>query len=302
MDTDQVQKFVLKSGLNLTQYQAKNSTASRYNVLNMGLIAASKNITNNKATGTDGLSSEIWKLMQNEPTDKIPPNWATSIVVPVIKKGGLKDPNNYRNSKIEQDLQEKIFLAINSLTENVNILIWEQNKKASNKLKLCTPKTQTIPLLETDFFGSPIIEEKRKEIIYECSKLLGMKYTTPLLNEIALYGIQMALANITSPIDDYGSDDLEFAHLMQKLLYDAASNITQARIKNLHKSMELPGRNAYVKHPQRRIPLKPPSKSQSIQQVISSRKMHKFLNKREKQKLSVEPRGLFPVEGQLATF
>ncbi|PVU92938.1 hypothetical protein BB561_003543 [Smittium simulii] len=72
---------------------------------------------------------------------------------------------------------------------------------------------EAIPSLETDFFRSPIPEEERKEIIYECPKFLGMKYTPPPLNEAAtsavrkndatFYGIQMALANLTRPIDDY---------------------------------------------------------------------------------------------------
>ncbi|PVU86859.1 hypothetical protein BB561_006520, partial [Smittium simulii] len=85
-------------------------------------------------------------------------------------------------------------------------------------------------------------KEEKKEIIFECPKLL-MKYTPPPLNEAAthtvcksntsLYGIQMALANMTRPLDDYvhkklkdlatsikDNDDLEFAHLMQELLSD----------------------------------------------------------------------------------
>ncbi|PVU94761.1 hypothetical protein BB561_002264 [Smittium simulii] len=77
-------------------------------------------LNKDQAPGTDGLPSEIWKLVQNEPSpdsnlarliykiinllysaDKIPPNWATSIVVPVPKKGDLNDPNNYRGLTFE---------------------------------------------------------------------------------------------------------------------------------------------------------------------------------------------------------
>ncbi|PVU86464.1 hypothetical protein BB561_006697 [Smittium simulii] len=42
--------------------------------------------------------------------------------------------------------------------------------------------------------------------------------------------------------DFFKSPIPEFAHLMQELLSDLASNITQTRIKNLHKSIELTGR------------------------------------------------------------
>ncbi|PVU90181.1 hypothetical protein BB561_004998 [Smittium simulii] len=104
--------------------------------------------------------------------------------------------------------------------------------------------------------------EEKKEIIYECLKFLGMKYTPPPLsvaatssvpkNDAALYGIQMALANLTRPIDDYvhsklkspttiiqGNEDLEFAHTMRELLSDVASSITQSKINNLKKLIEL---------------------------------------------------------------
>ncbi|PVU92127.1 hypothetical protein BB561_004013 [Smittium simulii] len=73
-------------------------------------------------------------------------------------------------------------------------------------------------------------------------------------NDAALYGIQIVLANMTRPIDDYvhrklkvpttriqGNEDLEFAHMMRELLSDVVTKITQ-RINNLHKPMGLPGR------------------------------------------------------------
>ncbi|PVU89087.1 hypothetical protein BB561_005552 [Smittium simulii] len=75
---------------------------------------------------------------------------------------------------------------------------------------------EVIPLLETDFFRSPIPEEERKEIIYKKIK------------------------NPNTRIQ--GNEDLEFAHTMRELLSDVASSITQSRINNLHKLMELPDR------------------------------------------------------------
>ncbi|OLY85375.1 Transposon TX1 uncharacterized 149 kDa protein [Smittium mucronatum] len=79
------------------------------------ITTALKEIPNNKASGTDGIPNEVWKLVKSEisPTSKmaktvfkilksiwdtgnIPEIMSTSIVVPVPKKGNLSDPNNYR--------------------------------------------------------------------------------------------------------------------------------------------------------------------------------------------------------------
>ncbi|OMJ18674.1 hypothetical protein AYI70_g5218, partial [Smittium culicis] len=70
---------------------------------------------NNKAPGAYGVPSEVWKLVMAEPsptsslaklinkiinimydTGNIPQCLETSVVVPVPKKGDLKDPDNYR--------------------------------------------------------------------------------------------------------------------------------------------------------------------------------------------------------------
>ncbi|PVU92345.1 hypothetical protein BB561_003886 [Smittium simulii] len=43
---------------------------------------------------------------------------------------------------------------------------------------------------------APMVEEKKKEIIYECSKFLGMKYTPPQLNEAATSAVQKNNVNL----------------------------------------------------------------------------------------------------------
>ncbi|OLY78487.1 hypothetical protein AYI68_g7460, partial [Smittium mucronatum] len=74
-----------------------------------------KNIPNNKSPGIDGIPNEVWKSVSNEAsptsslakvifrilkfiwdTAQIPEIMTTSIVVPILKKGNLQDPNNYR--------------------------------------------------------------------------------------------------------------------------------------------------------------------------------------------------------------
>ncbi|OMJ15842.1 Transposon TX1 protein, partial [Smittium culicis] len=79
------------------------------------IIQALKDTPNNKAPGADGVPSEVWKLVMNEksPTSNlailikkivnmmydsgyIPKSMTTSVVVPVPKKGDMRDPDNYR--------------------------------------------------------------------------------------------------------------------------------------------------------------------------------------------------------------
>ncbi|PVU95737.1 hypothetical protein BB561_001651 [Smittium simulii] len=150
---------------------------------------------------------------------------------------------------------------------------------------------EAIPSLESDFFRSPILEEEKKGIIYKCPKFLGMKYSRPPLNEAAtsavrkndaaLYGIQMALANLTRPINDYvhsklkdlttriqGNEELEFAHTMRKLLSDVASSITQNRINNLYKSMELPERVPQLVEPT----VKPLVENEQLDALLAAKK------------------------------
>ncbi|OMJ14879.1 hypothetical protein AYI70_g7626 [Smittium culicis] len=75
---------------------------------------ALRDTPNNKAPGADGVPSEVWELVMTEPsptsslaklthkiinlmydTGNIPQCLETSVVVPVPKKGDLKDPDNY---------------------------------------------------------------------------------------------------------------------------------------------------------------------------------------------------------------
>ncbi|PVU92287.1 hypothetical protein BB561_003943 [Smittium simulii] len=131
-------------------------------------------------------------------------------------------------------MQEKFFEALNDLTEKVQFLYIERKKQGAQQAqaikiqniecdnpheKVRAPMVkiesyprliETTPSLETDFFRS-LMPEGKKKFIYECPKFLGMNITLPPLNEeatsavqkndAAFYGIQMALANITKPIE-----------------------------------------------------------------------------------------------------
>ncbi|PVU91911.1 hypothetical protein BB561_004139 [Smittium simulii] len=187
-------------------------------------------------------------------------------------------------------MEKQLIQVIKDLTEKVNILYMDRERQGiqqTMQMKVQNPECdnpharirapivevesyprllEANPSLEEDFFRNPISEEERKEIVYSCPKFLGMNYTLPPLNEAAptsvrkmdsiLYGIQLSLANLTRPIDQYVHDklrrypetdpkdneDSKFAVSMRELISDLASTITQTRIDNMYKTMELPGR------------------------------------------------------------
>ncbi|OMJ30032.1 hypothetical protein AYI69_g436 [Smittium culicis] len=124
---------------------------------------------------------------------------------------------------------------------------------------------EALPSIEEDFFRTPLTEEERKEAIHSCTRSSSMNYQPPPLNDSAstavkkadacLHGIQVALAQATRPIDYYvhrriqenpqiTEDDphILFANTMRVLLSDIAATVTQGRLDNLHKGMELPGK------------------------------------------------------------
>ncbi|OMJ12448.1 hypothetical protein AYI70_g9117, partial [Smittium culicis] len=77
---------------------------------------------------------------------------------------------------------------------------------------------EAIPSMDEDFFRSPLEDEVRKDIIYECPKFISMNYQPPPLNDAAppnakktdatLYSIQQSLAQLTRPLDHYIHEQL----------------------------------------------------------------------------------------------
>ncbi|OLY78617.1 RNA-directed DNA polymerase from mobile element jockey [Smittium mucronatum] len=110
---------------------------------------ALNNTPSNKAPGVDGIPSEVWKTVQDEeiPTSNlakllykvvkriwnmayIPEKLNTSIVVPIPKKGDLRDPNNYRGISLIPTLVKIVAKVAASklsfLDLKYNILVKEQ--------------------------------------------------------------------------------------------------------------------------------------------------------------------------------
>ncbi|PVU93122.1 hypothetical protein BB561_003461 [Smittium simulii] len=132
---------------------------------------------------------------------------------------------------------------------NSNVIVLEttsndpfiKTRMIMTKLEAYPELLQTITAMQKKNFCSPMTEKERKDIIYSCSKVTGLNYTFPQLNDIAsntvkklgsqLYVIQLNLAKMTRPIDYFvysrmknnpgakpESDDvLEFIEIMRKL-------------------------------------------------------------------------------------
>ncbi|OMJ26866.1 hypothetical protein AYI69_g3719 [Smittium culicis] len=152
---------------------------------------------------------------------------------------------------------------------------------------------ESLPSLEEDFLRAPLSEEEKREIIHSCPRTVGMKYSPPPLNDETPYGIkkmdtsyyniQSFLAQATRPVDFYvhqllqldevPSDDprIMFASTMSILLAEAGTMITQARLENLHKGLNLPGRAVQV-NPTCNEPLLDQSK---LSELIASKKATK---------------------------
>ncbi|OMJ12941.1 Transposon TX1 protein [Smittium culicis] len=104
---------------------------------------------NNKAPGADGVPSEVWKLVMAEPSPTsplakiinkiinlmydsrdIPQCLETSVVVPVPKKGDLKDPDNYRGISqiptLAKLVAKIVATKLSKIDEKYSILVKEQ--------------------------------------------------------------------------------------------------------------------------------------------------------------------------------
>ncbi|PVZ96927.1 hypothetical protein BB558_007146, partial [Smittium angustum] len=124
---------------------------------------------------------------------------------------------------------------------------------------------EALPSIEEDFFRTPLTEEERRDVIYSYPRTSAMVYLPPPLNDSAsigvkkidsmLYGIQVALAQATRPIDYYvhrriqnsasvrmEDESIEFANTMRILLSDIAATVTQGRLDNRHRGIELSGK------------------------------------------------------------
>ncbi|PVU87853.1 hypothetical protein BB561_006145 [Smittium simulii] len=183
---------------------------------------------------------------------------------------------------------------IKELTDKVNQLLQERDPQEEPEDPYVTAR---IPVTDLAIYPEllealPSIEEERKSAIYSCPKTSSMNYNPPPLKDSAssavkktdsaLYGIQLALAQATRPIDFYvhrriqdnptldRADDPEimFASTMRALLSDVAASVTQLRLDNLHKGMDLPCK------PQQLTPseIKPLMDQETLDTLVANKK------------------------------
>ncbi|OMJ11506.1 hypothetical protein AYI69_g9804 [Smittium culicis] len=151
-----------------------------------------------------------------------------------------------------------------------------------------------LPSIEEDFFRTPLSEDELKDAIYSCLRSSSMNYQPPPLNDsssaavkkadTSLHGIQVALAQATRTIDYYvhhriqetpevtpGDPHISFANTMRFLLADIAATVTQGRLDNLHKELELPGKPQQLVE----IGIKPLMDQEKLDALLASKKPEK---------------------------
>ncbi|OMJ23234.1 hypothetical protein AYI69_g5058 [Smittium culicis] len=154
----------------------------------------------------------------------------------------------------------------------------DQVKELTDMVKELLQLIEALPSIEEDFFSTPLTKEERKETKLICPRTAVKKADT------TLHGIQVALAQATRPIDYYvhrriqnnpqvNEDDphILFASTIRVLLSDIASTVTQGRLDNLHKGMELPGKPHQLFEPD----TKPLMDQEKLDALIASKRPEK---------------------------
>ncbi|OLY78676.1 hypothetical protein AYI68_g7268, partial [Smittium mucronatum] len=142
-----------------------------------------------------------------------------------------------------------------------------------------------------DFFRSPLKDEERKKVIYSFPKIMPMNYQPPPLNEAApttakkmdstLVGYQISLAQITRQLDQYvhnqlrrgrvlneSDEEIELINNKRMMILDLASKITQNRMVNLHKTMDLSGKAPQLSKPSNKLLIE----EEKLETLIAARK------------------------------
>ncbi|OMJ24042.1 hypothetical protein AYI70_g1851 [Smittium culicis] len=137
-------------------------------------------------------------------------------------------------------------------------------------LAIYTKLIKALPSIEEYFFRKILTKEERKETIHSFTQSSSMNYLSPPLNDSAsavvkkadttLHRIQVSLDHATCSIGYYTNLIIQespkvneidphilFNSNMRVLMSDIASTVTQGRLENLHKGMELPAPSNYAR-------------------------------------------------------
>ncbi|OMJ18480.1 hypothetical protein AYI70_g5335 [Smittium culicis] len=139
-------------------------------------------------------------------------------------------------------------------------------------LKACPELTEALPSIEEDFFLSPLTEEERKISIHSCPRTSSMNYNPPQLNDSASTSVKKADTALYGIQDNPGLDTSEypevmFERTMRALLSDVAATVTQARLDNLNKGLEIPEKPTQLVEPD----TKPLMDQEALDSLISKK-------------------------------
>ncbi|OMJ22617.1 hypothetical protein AYI70_g2766 [Smittium culicis] len=171
-----------------------------------------------------------------------------------------------------KDLNDKINLLLSSREPQVQIIQQGENLTANAPVTNLTPYkklTEALPSIKENFFKSPKSKEEKKDAIFAYPRNTSMNYSPSPLNEdirstvkksdAAFYAAQRALNQITRSIDYYAQELLEqnpgipadgprhnFASSMRMMISDVETLLSQSRIDNTHRTMDLPGKQPQI--------------------------------------------------------
>ena len=196
--------------INLSQHQEQQE---KLPILSEEVAAAVKQLKGGKAAGVDNILSEL--LLKGEQTisillkmcneiwltNKWPKSWTTSIMIPIPKKGNLKECGNYRTiSLISHPVKVLLQVILNRLIPQIEPLLKDEqsgfrkgrstteqllNLKAKSKLKLMRAIVMSTALYGCESWTMTTETERRIQAFeFKClRRILGIPYTAHRTNK-----------------------------------------------------------------------------------------------------------------------
>ncbi|PVU90989.1 hypothetical protein BB561_004615 [Smittium simulii] len=224
--------------------------------------AMQKSVSKNQNKNITEVINKNTTMSHDEPTGNInsnnPPAWAQEMLFRLTQ---LELQNSSNSRSESNDIVAKDIDHDNYVVE----------RPPAKDLILYQELSSAIPSITNDFFRSPITDMERRRFLGTCPRNIGMVYDPPILNEIGLsadfkkgdnrlYDIQYKLSGLTRPIDYFVHSTIqdpraltpdtaiEFANLMQMLLSDLATHVTQMQMDDAYKASKTPGKAPQVLH------------------------------------------------------
>ncbi|OLY81014.1 hypothetical protein AYI68_g4884 [Smittium mucronatum] len=171
-------------------------------------------------------------------------------------------------------MQDDIINIIKELSDKVNAIYMEKERQS-------THQKQTVELQDLTY-DDPNSRIRASLVEVEgYTELLRAIQSMAKNMESTLVGYQILLAQITRPLDQYfhnqlrrgrvlneSDEDIEIINITRIMISDLASKITQNRMENFHKTMDLPGKEPHLSEPSN----KPLIDEEKLETLIAARK------------------------------